>query len=275
MDWTVDEVDLIIADYFDMLTKELVGESYNKTEHRNRLPITQSRGKKSVEFKHMNISAVLVTLGMPYIKGYRPAWNFEKKMLPERVVRFLDAKADLRTQFNHFAEEANAQSKKQPSFENWQEDPPKATEDADVAKEIIKTYGNRVNVNYIEKEQRNSSLGKAGEDLVYNYERWRLRDSFADQVRWISKEEGDGAGFDILSKNDNGTERYIEVKTTKLGKETPIFFTRNEYEFSKKRSNAFMLYRVFNFNDAPKFFSASGCFDDYCDKSAMQFIGRF
>jgi hypothetical protein len=57
-------------------------------------------------------------------------------------------------------------------------------------------------------------------------------EKFAEQIRWISKEEGDGTGFDILSKHLDGKDKYIEVKTTKPGKETPFYFSRNELTFS-------------------------------------------
>jgi hypothetical protein len=36
-DWTRREVELIVADYLDMLTRELTGQRYNKTAHRKRL----------------------------------------------------------------------------------------------------------------------------------------------------------------------------------------------------------------------------------------------
>src|SRR5262245_33943221 len=66
-DWSADEVALIVADYFAMLTKELLGKSYSKTEHRNALrPLLAGRTDASIEFKHANISAVLVSLGLPY-----------------------------------------------------------------------------------------------------------------------------------------------------------------------------------------------------------------
>ena len=54
-DWSETEVALIVADYFDMLRKELAGEPLNKSEHRRRLmPLLDGRSKKSVEFKHQN-----------------------------------------------------------------------------------------------------------------------------------------------------------------------------------------------------------------------------
>ncbi len=36
-DWTRDEVAAIVPDYFDMLTRELSGQYYNKSEHRRNL----------------------------------------------------------------------------------------------------------------------------------------------------------------------------------------------------------------------------------------------
>src|SRR5262249_7795451 len=62
-DWSRGEVELIVADYFRMLQAELAGDSYRKADH-NRVLRTRldGRSKSSVEFKHQNISAVLVTM---------------------------------------------------------------------------------------------------------------------------------------------------------------------------------------------------------------------
>ena len=114
--------------------------------------------------------------------------------------------------------------------------------------------------------------------LVLRYDKWRLiargKESFAEKVEWIAQND-DGAGFDILSKNDDGSDRYIEVKTTKLTKYTPIFFTGNEYQFSKDNRPNFHLYRVFNFADKPKLFELRGSFDDFCKKEPVLYTGRF
>jgi hypothetical protein len=40
------------------------------------------------------------------------------------------------------------------------------------------------------------------------------RADLARRVRWISEEEGDGAGYDIASFRPDGQTRLIEVKTT-------------------------------------------------------------
>ena len=48
------------------------------------------------------------------------------------------------------------------------------------------------------------------------YEQYRLRKAgkkeLRDRIEWISKGKVDGTGFDILSKNNNGTDRFVEVK---------------------------------------------------------------
>jgi hypothetical protein len=79
-DWTDDELDLIVADYFAMLEDELAGRTYVKAQHRAALVQLIGRSHGSVEFKHQNISAVLQELGLPWIFGYKPAVNFQRAL---------------------------------------------------------------------------------------------------------------------------------------------------------------------------------------------------
>ena len=77
--WSSIEINAIVADYFDMLAKELKGERYSKAAHRRALlPMLFNRSDGSVEFKHQNISAVLINMGLPNIKGYLPRFNYQK-----------------------------------------------------------------------------------------------------------------------------------------------------------------------------------------------------
>lgn len=75
--WLDHELDVIVSDYFEMLAAELAGISYVKLRHSERLMTKLGRSHRSVEFKHQNISAVLDNLGMPWIPGYKPKWNFQ------------------------------------------------------------------------------------------------------------------------------------------------------------------------------------------------------
>ena len=61
------------------------------------------------------------------------------------------------------------------------------------------------------RDERNRALGRAGEESVVAHERSALkvagRDDLARKVRWVSEEEGDGAGYDIASFMPDGRER--------------------------------------------------------------------
>jgi hypothetical protein len=63
-DWSPEEVDLIVADYFDMLRLELDGQTYKAERNRSLRGRLDARSKGSVEFKHQNISAALLELGL-------------------------------------------------------------------------------------------------------------------------------------------------------------------------------------------------------------------
>ena len=259
-----------------MLADELSGIAINKTFHRiNLKTLLHNRSDASIEFKHQNISAVLIKLGLPYIKGYKPKWNYQQ-ILQEKIIKYLSIqKGSLEPYFLQFAESQNITSPNV-NFNSFVDIPPE--KQSLFLEPEIKYEHKPIKINYLEREQRNSSLGAKGEGLIIEYERWRLialgKNSLANKIEWVAQND-DGAGYDILSKNENGSDRYIEVKTTKLSKETPIFFTKNEYEFSQTKKEAFYLYRLFNFNQIPKMFTVHGSFDDFCIKESIQFKGYF
>lgn len=78
LDWTPKEIEWILEDYFRMLELEIRGERYSKKAFREMLrPRLNGRSEGSVEFKHQNISAVLLKYGLPYISGYKPRFNYQ------------------------------------------------------------------------------------------------------------------------------------------------------------------------------------------------------
>lgn len=276
-DWSKDEVKNIVEDYFKMLRQELNHKSYNKTEHRKLLlPILNSRTEGSIEFKHQNISAALINMGLPFIKGYKPRFNYQKLLIEKEINDFVkENQFILEKEFEHFSTELALPSLNTNfKFETILSDEPVNSE----MKEDEPTY-RPVKINYLEKEQNNRLLGEAGEDLILKYEKWRLieagKQSLADKIEWVSKEQGDGTGFDILSKNTNGTDRYIEVKTTKLSKETPIYLSKNELSFASLKQKDFFLYRVFNFDTTPQFFVKNGEYESFCQLQPQTFKGYF
>jgi 5-methylcytosine-specific restriction enzyme A len=79
--WTVEEFEAAIVAYFQMLNKELNGESFNKAKVNRELraSVLSGRTKGSVELRMQNISSVLQELCHPIIKGYVPMKNVGTK----------------------------------------------------------------------------------------------------------------------------------------------------------------------------------------------------
>jgi hypothetical protein len=274
--WSHTEVELIVSDYFQMLTEEIAGKPYNKAQHRRALlPLLNNRNESSVEFKHQNISAVLARLGLPYIVGYKPAWNYQK-LLEEVIISYLNQNQDIETTFQSFATTTPTLPESKIEFQSFEEAAP---DRQPIVTEPSSIYRTPVKVNYIELEQSNRIIGASGEKLVMEYERWRLisqgKESLADQIEWVSQTQGDGLGFDILSRNTNGTDRFIEVKSTKLTKEAPIFFSKNEFDFSSANKANYFLYRIFNLKNDPKLFIKNGSFQDFCHYEPVKYKGYF
>ena len=241
--WSKKEVERIVVDYFKMLLSELEGESFNKTEHRRALaPRLDNRSKGSIEFKHQNISAVMIGLGLPYIDGYKPRGNFQR-LLKKTTETLLESFPDL-LEVIKLDVENSAELEKVDNILNALVLPPVSHTNSMGICENQANYGGTnskfIKINYLEREARNSSLGAAGEKFVLEYEKTRLaaieQPNLADQIEQISETKGDWAGYDIRSFNDNGSDRFIEVKTTRYGLETHFFITKNELGFSTKNS---------------------------------------
>jgi len=277
-EWSREEVEAIVADYFHMLTQELAGQQFNKTAHRSALQKKlNNRSDGSIERKHQNISAVLIELGCPYISGYKPLSNYQSLLYEVVGNRLADDRL-----FDQAAISATEQPAMAPLpeyFTRLIEPPPVTTRTTEpaVAPYIRKEAGLRRD--YLDREARNRSLGAAGEIFVVEFERYRLHAAGAKQlserVEHVAKTKGDGLGYDILSFEANGRERFIEVKTTAFGKETPFYISRNEVEFSKSFSNQFHLYRLFEFRRKPRMFDLEGDVQQLCRLEAMSFIARF
>ncbi|HEX5009216.1 MAG TPA: DUF3883 domain-containing protein [Planctomycetota bacterium] len=80
----------------------------------------------------------------------------------------------------------------------------------------------------------------------------------ADLVEHVSITRGDGLGFDIHSFEVDGSNRFIEVKTTTQGKQTPFFVSRNEVDVSRELGQRYQLYRVFRVKHDASLFNVPG-----------------
>lgn len=271
--WSKLEVEAAVADYLTMLASELAGVPYSKAAHnRALLPQLNRRTKQSIEYKHANISAVLLELGFPYIRGYQPRFNYQQ-LLAEVVAERLD-------EARHLHELAAADADRPIVVPEVDDILAVLTTAPEAAKRPRETrepqnWATRT-TNYLEREARNRSLGLAGEEFVLNYERARLihagQERLAAKIEHTSVVRGDHAGYDILSFEKSGAERLIEVKTTKYGKDTPFFLSRNEVAVSGREAERYFLYRIFAFRDAPGLYSLTGAMDQTCELSATTFL---
>lgn len=108
-------------------------------------------------------------------------------------------------------------------------------------------------VNFIQNNIDNKRIGDLGELWALKYEIDKLKQiglhNLIDKIKHTAKDEGDGIGYDIQSFDGNGQKIYIEVKTTKGGKNSTFYITRTELERSKIEKENFYLYRLYNFNE--------------------------
>ncbi len=252
--WSNEEIDIIVEDYFNMLHKELRGQNFRKSDHNRRVQSRTGRSKGSVEYKYQNISAVLNILGCPRIDGYLPAKNIQKALIPG-VERYLD----------NF------------KWESWIDtsllDRVKKTSSTDIADEIqilqqIPIPSNKPSSREVTRlvrkfdpaarDARIREIGLLGEQRVFHSEQTRLkndgRKDLASKVRWVSREDGDGAGYDIRSFTSTGQELFLEVKTTIGSEQTPFFISANEVEFSEEHPEHSRIFRVFDLPKVPRAF---------------------
>lgn len=282
VDWSPQEVEAVISDYMSMLASELAGTPYNKAAHRRALkPLLNGRSDQSIEFKHCNISAVLLEANFPYIAGYKPRFNYQRTILPELVLANLQHRPPLIALAAADADRLMVAPEVPNILAVLEKRPPSADAPQSTRADPPSTPTStapRLTTNYLEREAQNRSLGDAGEAFIIEFERTRLiragHESLAAKIEHTAKVHGDHMGFDILSFEDNGAERFIEVKTTKYGSETPFFATRNEVAVSERHAEQYQVYRLHSFRLAPKLFILPGAISTTCQLTPATFLAR-
>ncbi len=248
-DWSGQENDLLVADYFAMLGEEMAGRSYVKAQHRRAIVDLTGRPDKSVEWKYRNVSAVLETLGLPRIRGYVPAPHAQFHGLAAAIDRYLtvnnavfgiEPALPAVTDDDPFVEPPNILAKKERT--------------PDPIRRLARKF------DPVARDAHNRALGRKGEKFVLDQEERRLikagREDLLPDLIWESDVNGDGAGYDIRSFDPvTGDERLIEVKATYGGERMGFFVSRNEEELSLERPKEFRLYRVFDLAIHPRIFA--------------------
>ena len=266
--------DLIVADYFAMLADDIFGRRYSKAEHRRAPPPAAERP----------------------VRGVRRVQAPEYQRGAEGARRGLDPRLQARVQLPDDpggcrgavagAEPGLAQAPTWPAtrrrFARSGADLDRAAADAVEPAAAAGTGADaphRHKFDVAGRDERNRALGRAGEERVLAHERAALRaagrDDLARKVRWVSEEDGDGAGYDIASFGPDGRARLIEVKTTNGWERTPFHITRNELAVAEERRSEWRLFRLWNFSREPKAFELHPPLDAHVSLTATTFQASF
>lgn len=264
--WTNSELEAIVSDYFEMLSDELDGKPYSKTEHRNSLRQIVHRSPGSIERKHQNISAIMHELGLPWISGYKPLGNYQQALAEAVEARLVQSDgADP-------GETAPIPPSQEDVKEVFVSPPPPSTIGKKSERRPVGKFDQAA------RDAANRRLGKAGEEFAVNEEKRRLtvagREDLAAKVRWVSKDIGDGFGYDIESYSEDGSTIFIEVKTTRGAISTPFYISNNELLVAKKKRDAYRIYRVFSFEVQPRIYVIRGPLEQFLALEPIMYRAR-
>ncbi|MCY4259611.1 MAG: DUF3883 domain-containing protein [Rhodobacteraceae bacterium] len=266
-EWSDAENDAVVADYLSMLHAELKGSAFNKAAQNRALQEEIGRSKGSIEYKHQNISAILMGLGETWIDGYKPAHNYQQALV-DTVLRQLERWEHADDRLSLLTAKPNLQGRIPIG-------PPPTLRNTEPPAEWSRIQALAHKNNAAERDEKNRALGEAGEKCVFHHERASLassgRKDLAGRVRWVSKEDGDGAGYDIASYTTEGRSRLIEVKTTNGWERTPFHLSRNERNVAEDNPDSWILFRLWNFVREPRAFELRPPLDAHLELTAMSF----
>ncbi|WDS34758.1 DUF3883 domain-containing protein [Pseudoxanthomonas sp.] len=273
-DWSLIEVEACVADYLRMLTLELNGQRYSKAEHARALgQMLEGRSRASIEFKHCNISAVMQELGYPPINGYKARGNYQA-LLFDVVEAQLSTDNEVQAAAHAAAVRPAVATTVEDHPDPWVPVPAPAQHLRETPPEYLPRFS-AARRDYLAQEAQNRSLGRAGELFVLDHEARRLhaagKKTLGDRVEHVAATQGDGLGYDVLSFDEDGRERLIEVKTTAFGQLTPFFVSRNELARSQADAPNYRVYRLFDFRQKPRMFALPGAIADHCLLDAVNY----
>ena len=134
----------------------------------------------------------------------------------------------------------------------------------------------RTKLDYVAKALVSKQIGDLGEEFALRFERWRLRNypELEAQIKHVSRDD-DTAGYDILSYEEDGSPRFVEVKSTAGELDTPFFISAHEYEVANEKMDKYFILRVFNLKDSPQCCELRFPFEDIIELAPSTYIATF
>lgn len=116
---------------------------------------------------------------------------------------------------------------------------------------LINKKNNLRKIDYQKQNEINQKIGKLGELLALEWEKSKLiregLNQYIENIVQVSQFD-DSLGYDIISFNNDGSNKYIEVKTTTRNGKSPFYLTETEIKAINLFDN-YYIYRVYDFNE--------------------------
>jgi hypothetical protein len=253
-----------VREYFTLLQAELQGRKWWTTARSGILfHRFHAEDRDRIDFRHRQISAILIAHGLPYLHQSRPLPDLDPA-LTDGVAAYL---------YNHpnvlelMEQDVFRPARSVPEVgdpETVLVSPPSGDELPRLEATLDRSRL-LAGVDFLAREQRNHSLATAGQRFVLAFEAARLRSqgltTHAEAIEHVTADDGDGPGYAIHSYGLDGSDRLIEVKTTRYGRETPFHVSAHEVAMSRRHGSRFWVYRVFSFRDRPRLYMLHGALD--------------
>lgn len=251
-EWTLRECEITADAYFKCLQQKLAGKKFNRQRSIDQVAAQISRTPGSVDYKFQNIDAALFSAQLPRL-NISVAKNAQK--LLSYVV--LDP---LAPRFAAVFSEARSASENDATSEVFVSIPIIEASILDRKRDVSSLTA--VRLDFSRRDAENRELGNCGEEWVVKAEKKCLQiagcHELANKVRWVSRDLGDGLGYDIDSFEPDGTPIFIEVKTTNQGRNAPFYISATELAVSERLRDKYRIYRLFEFSGATKVYVVPG-----------------
>lgn len=90
-------------------------------------------------------------------------------------------------------------------------------------------------------------LGKAGENIINEYLSVQKHKKEIEDYEWVNKSGEQGKPYDFYIIHSNGSEQWIDVKTTEHEFEQSIIVSKNEVKFiTEKKNIEYAVFRVYS-----------------------------
>ncbi|AIB12899.1 hypothetical protein ABAZ39_13050 [Azospirillum argentinense] len=254
-EWPLAEVEAAVDAYLGVLQRQDSGAPFSKKAVVQAVAAALgTRTEKAVEYKFLNISAVMASLGRPWVQGWAPLGNYQR--LLEFVVR------------DRLTYGALGIGPEGPAGDPAEVFVPPPSPPTGGGGHVGPPTGRKTD--WSERGARNAELGRLGEQFVLDLERARLL-PLGKEPEWTVAVHGDGLGYDIRSCDADGKPILIEVKTTASGIGAPFYLTTRELVVSREHGPSYKLYRVFNFFGERRIYVLNGPLDAACALEPVSF----